>query len=36
MRKLIEETFEKNGVYMGGFNNTLGFVIWRSGLRGNI
>ena len=32
MRKLIEETFEKNGVYMGGWNNTLGFDIWRSGL----
>jgi hypothetical protein len=32
MRKLIEETFEKNCVYMGGLNNTLGFDIWRSGL----
>lgn len=36
MRKLIEETFEKSGVYMDRLNNTLGFDIRRSGLWGNI
>lgn len=30
MKKIIEETFEKNYVYVGGWNNTLGFDIWRS------